>query len=251
MSKTFAERKSVILDLLMEANSVSVSELAKRLNVTVVTARADLAVLEEEGLLVRTHGGAVPAQHPKMMERIQAEKGVKGSIAKAAASMVKDGDTIIISAGTTTALIAKYLLGKKNIHIVTNNTLLLSYVRTNPQIRVTLIGGEFRPEEEGVVGPMALQSLDQFYVSKAFIGIDGASVKQGFTAHFVESADLVRKMADQADQSIVLSDSGKFGKPGFARILPFDAIDTLVTDEELSNEFEIELATAGVHVVKA
>lgn len=235
----------------METGSVSVSELAKRLNVTVVTARADLVALEEEGLLVRTHGGAVPAQHPKMMERMQAEKGVKGLIAKAAAAMIEDGDTIIVSAGTTTALIAKYLLGKKNIHIVTNNTLLLTYARTNPQVRVTLVGGEFRPEEEGVVGPMALQALDQFYVSKAFIGIDGASTQQGFTAHFVESADLVRKMAKQADQSIVLSDSSKFGKPGFARILPFKEVNALVTDSELSADLEDELTRAGVQVVKA
>ena len=251
MSSSFTQRKSVILDLLMETGSVSVSELAKRLNVTVVTARADLVALEEEGLLVRTHGGAVPAQHPKMMERMQAEKGVKGLIAKAAAAMIEDGDTIIVSAGTTTALIAKYLLGKKNIHIVTNNTLLLSYSRTNPQIRVTLIGGEFRPEEEGVVGPMALQSLDQFYVSKAFIGIDGASTKQGFTAHFVESADLVRKMSEQADEIIVMSDSSKFGKPGFARILPFEEVDALVTDSELSADLENELTQADVRVVKA
>ena len=144
MSSSFAERKSIILEMLMEESSVSVSELAKRLNVTVVTARADLAALEEEGLLVRTHGGAVPAQHPKIMERMQAQKGGKSSIAKAAAAMVEDGDTVIISAGTTTALIAKYLLGKRGVHIVTNNTLLLAYARTNPQLRVTLVGGEFR-----------------------------------------------------------------------------------------------------------
>lgn len=251
MSSSFADRKAIILDLLMEESSVSVSELAKRLNVTVVTARADLASLEEEGLLVRTHGGAVPAQHPKIMARIQADKGIKASIAKAAAAMIQDGDTVIVSAGTTTALIAKYLLGKRGVHIVTNNTLLLAYARTNPQLRVTLVGGEFRPEEEGIVGPMALQSIDQFYVSKAFIGIDGASAKQGFTAHFVESADLVRKMAEQADEVIVLSDSGKFGKPGFARILPFEEIDALVTDHNLTSEFESELTNAAVRVVKA
>ena len=251
MNSSFAERKSVILDLLMEESSVSVSGLAKELNVTVVTARSDLAVMEEEGLLVRTHGGAVPSQHPKLLKRMSAEKGAKGAIAKVAADMIEDGDTIIVSAGTTTALIAKYLLGKRDVHIVTNNTLLLTYARTNPQLRVTLVGGEYRPEEEGVVGPMALIALDQFYVSKAFIGIDGASAKQGFTAHFVESADLVRKTAEQADQVIVLSDSGKFGHPGFARILPFEGADTLVTDHNLSNEFEEELATAGVSVVKA
>ena len=251
MNKNFSERKTVILDLLMKEGKVGVSGLAKELDVTVVTARADLVALEEEGLLVRTHGGAVPAQHPKIMARMQAEKGVKGEIAKAAAEMIENGDTIIVTAGTTTALIAKYLLGKKNIHIVTNNTLLLSYARTNPQVRVTLVGGEFRPEEEGVVGPMALLAIAQFYVSKAFIGIDGASSKQGFTAHFVESADLVRKMAEQADQVIVLSDSGKFGKPGFARILPFSSADTLVTDHDFTPEFEEQLTAASVQVVKA
>lgn len=251
MSSSFSERKGVILELLMEEGSVSVSELAKCLGVTVVTARADLATLEEEGLLVRTHGGAVPAQHPKMMERMQAAKGIKAEIAKAAAAMIQDGDTVIISAGTTTALIAKFLLGKRGVHIVTNNTLLLAYARTNPQLRVTLIGGEFRAEEEGVVGPMALVAIDQFYVSKAFIGIDGASVKQGFTAHFVESAELVRKMAEQADEVVVLSDSGKFGKPGFARILPFDAVDALVTDKKLTREFEQQLTDAAVRIVQA
>ena len=103
MSTNFLERKSVILQLLMEEGSVSVSELAKQLSVTPVTARADLVALEDEGLLVRTHGGAVPAQHPKLMARMQAAKGVKGEIAKATAELIKDGDTIIISAGTTTA----------------------------------------------------------------------------------------------------------------------------------------------------
>jgi DeoR family galactitol utilization operon repressor len=251
MSSSFAERKSIILDLLMEAGSVSVSELAKRLNVTVVTARADLAVLEEEGLLVRTHGGALPARHPKIMERSQANKEIKGAIAKAAALMINDGDTVIITAGTTTALIAKYLLGKRDLHIVTNNTLLLTYARANPQMRVTLIGGEFRPSEEGMVGPMALAAIDQFHVTKAFIGIDGASIKQGFTANSVESADLVRKMAEQADEVIAISDSKKFGKPGFARILPFNGVDALVTDNHLTKEFEKELAVAEVRIVKS
>jgi len=172
-------------------------------------------------------------------------------IAKAAAEKIQDGDIVIISAGTTTALIAKYLLGRRNVHIVTNNTLLLTYARTNPQLRVTLVGGEFRSSEEGLVGPLALQALDTFYVSKAFIGIDGASVKQGFTANSVESADLVRKMADQADQVFAISDSSKFGKPGFARILPFDGVDGLVTDNKLKKEFEDKLTEARVRIIKS
>ncbi len=251
MTSSLIERKAVILDMLMEAGSVAVSELSERLAVSPVTARADLAALEKEGLLVRIHGGAVPALHPKIMERLQAEKGIKSAMAKAAAAMIEDGETVMLSAGTSIALIARYLLGKRDVHIVTNNSLVLAYARTNPQLRVTLVGGEFRPEEEGIVGPMALKAIDQFHVSKAFLGIDGASVKQGFTAHIIESADLVAKMAEQADQVVVLAVSSKFGKPGFTRILPFDGIDVLVTDNDLAEEFEEELTQARVRVVKA
>jgi len=251
MSATFAERRKIILEVLTEDGSVNVSGLAKRLGVTPVTARADLATLEEEGVLVRTHGGAVPAFHANILERSRHGLETKSAIAKAAATEIQNGDTVIISAGTTTALIAKYLLGKHDVHIVTNNTLVLTYARMNPQLRVTLVGGEFRASEEGIVGPVALSAIDQFHVSKTFIGIDGASVKQGFTAHFLESADLVRKMADQADEVIVVSDSSKFAKSGFARILPFDGVDTLITDAQLSNEFEEILTHAGVRVVKS
>ena len=251
MTSSFSDRKKTILDLLAEDSGVSVSALAQTLGVSVVTIRTDLASLEEEGFVIRTHGGAMPAFHPQILDRMRLDKERKTAIAKAAAEQIQDGDTVIISAGTTTALIAKYLLGKRNVHIVTNNTLLLTYARTNPQLRVTLVGGEFRPSEEGLVGPLAMQSLDQVFVSKAFIGVDGISVKHGFTAHLVESADLVRKMAAQAQQVFAICDSGKFGKPGFARILPFDGVNGLITDSGLSDEFEKDLREAGVTIFKA
>ena len=251
MSSNITERKKTILQILTEDQNASVSDLSKRLGVTVVTTRSDLASLEAEGFLVRTHGGAIPSRHPKIMERINTNRELKNSIASRAADFINDGDTINITAGTTTALIAKFLLGKKDIHIVTNNTLLLTYAQVSPHVRVTLIGGEFRPSEEGVVGPMAMALLDQFHVSKAFIGIDGASIKQGFTAHFLESAELVRKMAAQANEIFVLSNSKKFGKPGFARIIPYERANTLITDDNLEAAEEIALTSAGINVIKA
>ena len=98
---------------------------------------------------------------------------------------------------------------------------------------------------------MAMSLLDQFHLSKAFIGIDGASIKQGFTAHFLESAELVRKMAEQANKIFVLSSSKKFGKPGFARIIPYDLADALITDEDLNSEEETALLKANVQIIKA
>ncbi len=251
MSKGLAGRKKVILEVMRERHGISISELSKTLGVTAVTARSDLVAMEEEGLLVRVRGGAMPTRHPKIAARLQTHKDLKKAIARTAAKMVEDGDTIIATSGTSTALLAKYLLGKRDVHIVTNNTLLLTYVRLNPQMSVTLVGGEFQAAEEGVVGPMAMAALDQFHVSKAFIGIDGASPQQGFTAHHLECAELVRKTAVQAEEVVVMSDSSKFGKPGFARILPFSEVDVLVTDTLLQQDMEADLRNAGVRVVKA
>ena len=251
MAAVLSERKKLILDLLADDSEISVTELSARFGVTAVTVRADLASLEEEGFIVRTHGGAMPAFHPKIIERMRSRKEIKAAIAKAAAQLIDDGDTVIISAGTTTALIPKYLLGRRDIHIVTNNTLLLTYARANPQLRVTLVGGEFKSAEEGIVGPLAMQAVEQFHVAKAFIGIDGASAKQGFTANSIESADFVRKMAGQADEVIAVGDSSKFGNAGFARILPFDGVDALVTDMFLHSEFEQKLTEANVKLIKA
>lgn len=243
-------RRKSILDLITEDSDITIAELAQKLGVSVVTIRADLDALEQEGLIVRTRGGALPAFHPKILNHLGDNRECKLAIAKAAAGLIKDGDSIIIGTGTTTSLIGKFLLGRKDIHIVTNNTLLLTYARVNPQLRLTLIGGEFQPAEEGVVGPLALRELEQFHVSKAFVGTDGISLKQGFTANFVEGAEFVRKIADQANEVYVLAESAKFGHPGFARILPFDGVDGLICDAGISSEFEEKLKDADVKVIK-
>lgn len=251
MTSVLNERRREILDIVAEKGKVGVSELAKRFGVTPVTARADLAALEDEGYIVRTHGGAVSAFHPGILERIHSRRDVKSKIARAAAEMIRDGESVVLTAGTTTALIPKYLNGKRDVHIVTNNTLMLMYARNNPQLRVTLLGGDFRPSEEGVVGPLALRAVEQFHVTKAFVGVDGASVKQGFTANSIDSADFVRKMAEQADDVVVVADSSKFGEAGFARILPFGKVHVLVTDSGINREFEKELISANVRIIKS
>ena len=201
MQPNIVNRKEKILQMLTDQNSVSVTKISEKLGVTVVTARSDLAALESEGLLIRTHGGAVPSRHPKLMKRMQTKREEKSSIAQTAASLIDDGDTVIITAGTSTALIAKYLIGKKDVHIVTNNTLLLSYARINMQVRITLIGGEFRPSEEGMIGPMAMASLDQFHVSKAFIGIDGASQNKASPPTFSKAQNSCAKWHNKPTRS--------------------------------------------------
>lgn len=236
-----SERRSKILDIVSDLSQASVSDLAKLLAVSVVTIRADLAALEEEGFLLRGHGGAVPAFHPAILKRIRNARDAKLVIAKAAAAHIQDGDTVMIAAGTTTALIPRFLRGKRQVHIVTNNTLLLPYIRTNPQLLVTLVGGSFRASDESLIGPLTIKNVERFRVQRAFLGVDGADPRQGIFANSVESADFVREMATHANEIIVLADAAKFQNPGFVHILPFEEIDLLITDASLPQHIAAEL----------
>jgi hypothetical protein len=145
-----------------------------------------LKALEEKGLLNRTRGGATPAIHRDIMERQHERIDEKNRIAKAAAELVHDGDVIMIEAGTTTSLIAKHLSGKRDVHIVTNSTLVFAYARLSPTLQITMTGGEFRRPTESLVGPLALDTIEKLNVRLAFVGTDGFSLERGMTTHLVE-----------------------------------------------------------------
>jgi DeoR family galactitol utilization operon repressor len=183
-----------------------------------------------------------------MMEQLRRHTEEKNRIAKAAASLIQDGDTVMIEAGSTTALIVRYLLGKRDITIVSNNTLLLPYARATPSLRLTLVGGEFRPQTESLVGPIALAELERFHVRRAFVGTDGFTLEKGLTTHLVEGAEIVKRMAAQAQETILVADSSKFGKVGFVQVLPLKRIHRLITDTGLPEEAARMLQSEGLPV---
>jgi DeoR family galactitol utilization operon repressor len=230
------EREREILELLAGDSAISVAEIGRQLGVSAVTARAGLNSLAQKGLVLRTWGGAAPAFHPEMLEHQRACVEQKNRIARAAAALVEDGEAIMIEAGTTTALIVRYLVGKRDITIVTNNLLVLPYARSNPALRLTLVGGDFRPNTESVVGPVALQELERFHVRRAFVGTDGFSPEKGLTTHLVEGAEIVKKMAAQAQKTVLVADSSKYGKTGFVLVLPLAGIERLIVDSGLSEQ---------------
>ncbi len=225
--------------------------MSELLNVSVVTIRSDLTDLEQKGVLLRTRGGAVPAYHPNVLERQSLNVEAKSRIAQAAAALVNDGDTIMIEAGTTTALVARHLLGKRFVNIVTNSTLILPFARTNPGIHLTVVGGEFRPASESMVGPLALAELERFHVRLAFVGTDGFSLEGGLTTHLVEGGEIVRRMAGRSEIVVLVADSSKYGKIGFVRVLPVEGVHRLVTDTGLEERAERELTGMGLQVIKA
>jgi DeoR family galactitol utilization operon repressor len=241
-------RERIILDRLSADGSVSVGALAHDLGFSEVTIRGDLKILEEKGWVNRRRGGAAAVMHRDILERQRVHPERKNAIARAAADLVRDGDVIMIEAGTTTALVARYLTGKRDIHIVTNSTLVFSYARMNPNLQITMTGGEFRRPTESLVGPIALETIERLNVRLAFVGTDGFSLERGMTTHLMEGAEIVKAMKAHAKTTILVADSGKYGKVGFASVLPLSAMDLILTDSDLADHAEHELRETGVEI---
>lgn len=249
MVESLSAREKQIIQILTESPSVTGHELGKRLGVSVVTIRTDLKNLAARGFITRTHGGALPAFHKSILDRQSVRTEEKNRIARAAADLVQDGDTVMIVAGTTTALIPKYLLGKGHIHIVTDSTLLLPYVRSNPALSLTVVGGEFSTSTESFVGPLAIEAVQRFNVKIAFLGTDGFSLDRGLSTHLVEGAEMVKAMAAHADKSVLLADSSKYGRSGFVTIMPLSAVDTLISDTDFNAATADLLREQGIEVL--
>lgn len=232
----------------MDEPGISVTQMGEALGVSAVTVRTTLNSLADKGVIVRTWGGATPAFHPQILERQRQKTSSKAKIARAAAELVGDGATVMVEAGTTTATVGRFLFGKRGVHVVTNSMLFVPYGRSNPALQVTLVGGSFQAVTESNVGPIALSQLEQFHVDLAFVGTDGFSVENGTTTHLVEGAEIVRKMAARARQTVLLADSSKYGKTGFTRVLDLESISLIITDSGLSAGARQELSDAGVDV---
>ena len=248
MIDELTERERVILDRLSADGSVSVGALARDLGLSEVTIRGDLKVLEEKGWINRKRGGAAPALHRDILERQRIFPEQKNTIARAAAELVRDGDVIMIEAGTTTALIARYLAGKRDIHIVTNSTLVFSYARMYPNLQITMTGGEFRRATESMVGPIALETIARLNVRLAFVGTDGFTLERGMTTHLMEGAEIVKAMKAHAETTVLTADSSKYGRIGFSHVLPLSAMDEIITDADLDDRAAADLREAGINV---
>ena len=232
----------------MEDQAASVTAMGKQIGVSAVTVRSTLNSLAEKGVIVRTWGGASPAFHPGILERQKTRHDAKVRIAKHAAALVRDDDTIMVEAGTTTSLVGRFLFGKR-VHAVTNSMLFVPYGRANPSLAVTVVGGSFQSVTESLVGPIALRELDQFHVEIAFVGTDGFSLERGTTTHLVEGAEIVRKMANLAERTIMLADSSKYGQIGFAKVLELARLDLIISDNELPEDVAAEMHDAGIDLV--
>jgi len=245
------DRQVNILKLLEVNNLTSANELSIRLGVSSATIRQDLSFLESEGLLKRVHGGAILEDAEDLSNRLGFNYDKKLRIARMAAGMVNDGETILIESGSTNALLARELARKKNITIITTNVYIARQLRKSEKTGIILLGGIYQPASESLVGKITRASLDQINFDKAFIGIDGYTAETGFTLRDLFRAEISSYIVKKASDSIIISDSTKFGKAELTNICYLADIDRIATDNELGASYQVEFKKAGVNLMLA
>lgn len=251
--KVLNERQSKILESLENVKYISVSELSEKLNVSVVTIRKDLSILENEGYLHRTHGGASKQLRYVFDQAISEKESLnvdeKMRIAAKAVNYIKEGDFIILSSGTTTNFLAQKLHDYRNLTVLTSSLRIALETCKNTNINTIHLGGEVRKNSTATVGVFAEETLSNFLCSTLFLGIEGLDLDFGISTTNAGEAHLSKKMLERVDKTIVLADSSKIHKRGFGFICYVEKIDILITDSNIEPSFVEELEKRGVEVV--
>lgn len=250
---TKEERQAAILDHLLKQGSVLVSALSDTLEVSAVTIRKDLTELERQGRLYRSHGKAILI-NPFTANRSVNEKEKlypeeKYNIGTAAAQFVNPNDSVVIASGTTVTAFAQCLQHKPKFTAVTASLKVAEALATNPDIDIIQLGGRLRHSSLSVVGPDGEQMLSGCTFSKLFIGVDGIDLEYGITTTDLREAHINKVMMSVAQKTIVLADSSKFGRRGFAKICSMEEVDMIITDSNIRATDRRALEEMGIEVV--
>jgi len=244
-------RQNTILELLGQNDGCSVNLLSEKLNVSSVTIRQDLNILEAEGLLKRVHGGAVLKDADDLVNRLGVNYEKKLRIASKVSSYVNEGEIILIESGSVNALLARELLKIRNVTLITTNVYIARQFRKNEQANIIILGGIYQHESESLVGKMTKTCIDQINIDRAFIGIDGYTREAGFTLRDLFRAEISSYIIQKAKDVFILSDSSKFGKTELTNICHPTDIQHIATDTDLHPQYRNEFQEAGIHLILA
>jgi DeoR/GlpR family transcriptional regulator of sugar metabolism len=247
------ERLNGILALLQENGRVFVADLSARFGVSAVTVRNDLATLEQQGHLVRTHGGAMlrPTNGldlPAFSLRKELHSAEKERIGRAAAALVRDGDSIALDASTTAWQIARHLKDHRELTVITNGLFIALEFVDSPGVTVVMPGGSLRAASASLVGELGACILERYHVQKGFFGAGGFTLDEGLTDTSQYEVELKQRMVERSKEVIAVVDSSKWGQVTFASLASLDQVDRVITDEAAPSDTVAVLRERGIQV---
>ncbi len=251
---TTYERRQSLIELLRRHPGLRVPEIASSLDVSEGTVRNDLNALEAEGRLSRFHGGAVLTEQKNLSntsfaERHRVRSVEKEAIARVAAGLVTDGDSILLDASSTSYYLALALETRQRLRVVTNGLDIARLMAKNSSNTVILIGGILNPDGSSVTGLFSEQAMRELHVQKAFVSSSGFSVERGLTEVHLEEAQLKRKAIESAQTVIALIDSSKLGLEDLTPVLRPDQISCMYTDNGITPEWKKSIEAVGIALV--
>jgi DeoR/GlpR family transcriptional regulator of sugar metabolism len=248
----YNQRLESILTIVSRKRNVTVAELKERLGVSEVTIRKDLDVLEGEGIIVRTHGGAIMAEDRGTLRTIGMRVGSfdaeKEAIAAAAKRLIVEGETIYLDAGTTCRSLASHI-GDMHLQIVTNSLDVMCDLAGAEGISVFSLGGSLRREARSFIGPAAVEALSNFQIHTCFLGTSGISEKGFFSSQNLIESQLKRAVLKSSRRRIVLADSSKYGVEAFSIFARPKDVELWITDSRFTHAEA--LSSLGIEVILA
>lgn len=238
------QRRALILELMKKKKSVSVRQLSRELYIHEATVRRDLKYLSDSGVISRVHGGAVLTEGPgaeiPLFVRETANKEEKRNLAKAAAELVRDGESIFLDSSSTTAFMVPYLAERKHLKIVTNGAKTTVHLSSLSNAKIFCTGGRLRENSLSYIGQSALEALSHYHFDRAFFSCRGVDAATGLWDASEEEAVLRRQLMRITTQSVLLADKSKLNRTSFYSIAPLADVDVLITDGELSEEWYLD-----------
>ncbi|SMP65929.1 transcriptional regulator, DeoR family [Sphaerochaeta associata] len=256
MKKEFVEERRLgIIQYINQKRRADVYELAQEFNVTEVTIRRDLILLEDSGKLVRTHGGAISCldrsiwQTTNIRARLENETAEKERIANYVASLISDGESIFLDSGSTSLLIARALLSHKRLMVVSNSPSVAQTLAGVNENKVLITGGELEKNTDSIIGTSCEEFLKQYRTDKAILGISGILIPDGYFAANPQEAAVKRIMGNNAKRTIYAADSSKIGTTAFTFVESLKNTGLLITDTNISEDNLKLLKQYGADVV--
>jgi DeoR family transcriptional regulator of aga operon len=247
-------RQKLLLDYINAHQSAQITELSDVFAVSLSTVRRDLRDLEANGLVRRVHGGAVLVEDRRespFEQRAVQQADAKQRIGQQAANLVRDGNTIIMTGGTTAAAMVPHLAQKVDLTIITNAINLACDLVAYPNIAVVVLGGWLRHSESSLLGHLTTQALQDLHADTIFYGTYGIDVDHGLSGMYVQEVQTDRALIAAASEVVVLADHSKFMRNGAVRVAPIERVMTVVTDEDLPDSTRRALEKQNIRVFLA